>query len=314
MSFSIDKFIKEKSGKTLGFPSGQYVGECLSLVKIYIQERFDIYPPASGCDAARCYWTKFPHPLGTVLKKVPNLPDLIPLKGWIPVWSKEAGGGYGHTGIVVEADVNKFTSLDQNWNGRQAHLVVHNYDNVLGFLVPIKEEVKMAETPLEACERNKTKFWGERDVFHRALGVDTQRKAVNALNKLQEDVKVYKEKVEELEKNQEPDCAKQIAAYKGEVTKKETLIAQLEAKLAIKQKNPVDESLRETGRQVISWAVGLGVAYAFNNIPGIENVGIEQSAVITTLTAFGVRYLDKYLHTKGKNSSDDVLVGGLFRF
>ena len=41
------------------------------------------------------------------------------------------------------------------------------------------------ETPLEACERDKTKFWGERDEIHRALGVEKQSDAIAEVIRLQ---------------------------------------------------------------------------------------------------------------------------------
>lgn len=150
----LDKFIEDRDGGTYGFPDGQYVGECLSLAKLFIQEHYGIYPPASGCNGARCYWSMFPDPLGTVLKKIPNTPDLIPKKGWIAVWNGNAGGGYGHIGMVTEANVNEFVSFDQNYYGRQAHLVKHNYNNVDGFLAPLNEETPSPEPqpPTSGCK------------------------------------------------------------------------------------------------------------------------------------------------------------------
>jgi len=139
LSAFTDKFVSEKEGNTYGFPDGSYVGECLSLVKLFIQEFYGIYPPASGCNGARCYWSLFPNPLRTVLKKVPNTPDLIPEKGWIVVWNKNAGAGYGHIAIILDADINSFTSFDQNYYGKHAHKQNHNYANVEGFLAPIKD-------------------------------------------------------------------------------------------------------------------------------------------------------------------------------
>ena len=132
-----DDFVKKYKGKTLGYPnSNNYKGECLSLCKHFIKEYYKIYPPASGCNGARCYWSKFPNPLGTVLKKVPNTLDLIPKKGWIVVWNKKVGLGFGHIAIILEANVNTFVSFDQNYRGKHAHKVTHNYNNVYGFLIP----------------------------------------------------------------------------------------------------------------------------------------------------------------------------------
>lgn len=180
-----DAFILEYSGKTLGFPYGQYVGECLSLAKVFIQEYYGIYPPASGCNGARCYWSIFPNPLGTVLKKVANTPDLIPQKGWICVWDGDTGGGYGHIGIVVSANINTFTSFDQNWGGRQAHLVEHNYNNVYGFLVPLNEEAEGG---------NMANYYKGYDLEN----PESMKVAVDVLVRLQNGELVEKQKLDDL--------------------------------------------------------------------------------------------------------------------
>ena len=137
---TFDEFVKKYEGKTVGYPNdNSYLGECLSLTKWHIKEVYGIDPPPSGCNGARCYWSIFPNPLGTVLKKVPNTPNLIPKRGWIVVWNEKTGNGYGHIGSVLSANVNNFISLDQNWNVKSAERVTHNYNNVYGFLAPLNE-------------------------------------------------------------------------------------------------------------------------------------------------------------------------------
>jgi len=156
-----DQFVAKYEGKTIGFPGTDYLGECLSLCKQYIQEMYNIYPPASGCNGARCYWSLFPHPLGTVLKKIPNTPTLVPQKGWIAVWDENTGGGYGHIAIVLSASVDNFVSLDQNWNGRHAHKVTHDYKHVYGFLAPIKEgEDMISQEEYDKVRLERDKNWG----------------------------------------------------------------------------------------------------------------------------------------------------------
>jgi len=142
---TFNEFVNKYEGKTVGYPDdSSFKGECLSLTKWHIKEVYGINPPTSGCNAARCYWSVFPNPLGAVLKKVSLTGGLIPKRGWIAVWNSNAGSGYGHIASVLEADTNSFTSLDQNWNGRHAHRVKHDYTNIYGFLVPLKEEEDMA--------------------------------------------------------------------------------------------------------------------------------------------------------------------------
>lgn len=164
-----DEFIERYSGKQIGFPGNSYMGECLSLVKQFIKEYYLIAPPASGCNGARCYWSEFPNPLGHVLKKVPNTPDLVPKKGWIAVWDENTGGGYGHIGIVVNATKSTFTSFDQNWGGRHAHLVAHNYDHVYGFLVPLRETIEDNSSEKEDMADNRSPHdaqWVEEQLMH----------------------------------------------------------------------------------------------------------------------------------------------------
>lgn len=135
---TLEQFITKYEGKSIGYPHGSFIGECLSLVKWYIKEVFNIDPPVSGCNGARCYWSVFNPPLGTVFRKIPNTPDLVPERGWIAVWNGNVGGGYGHIGIVLSANVNSFVSFDQNWGSRNAIKVTHNYNNVYGFLAPLQ--------------------------------------------------------------------------------------------------------------------------------------------------------------------------------
>lgn len=166
----VDQFIERYSGKQIGFPDNQYMGECLSLVKQFIKEYYLIAPPASGCNGARCYWSMFPSPLNTVLRKVPNTPDLVPKKGWIAVWNEKTGGGSGHIGIVVSATQSTFTSFDQNWGGRHAHLVAHNYDHVDGFLVPIKEDTGGNDMSDEYRKKMDRNWNASRELIEAVLG------------------------------------------------------------------------------------------------------------------------------------------------
>ena len=96
------EFKNKYAGQTLGYPEGNYVGECLSLVKVYIKEMFGINPPPSGSNSAYGYWSNFPNPLSDVFEKVPNTPELIPQAGWIGIWKPTASNSYGHIDIVAD--------------------------------------------------------------------------------------------------------------------------------------------------------------------------------------------------------------------
>lgn len=161
---TLSEFKSAYLGKTVGYPEGSYVGECLSLVKWYIKDCFSMDPPASGCNGARCYWSKFPNPLDTVFKKVPYIQGLIPQPGWIAVWDESVGAGAGHIDVVLQGEKDYFDGLDQNWGGRHTHVVRHNYANVYGFLVPKGESMP---TELEVCLADRKKFWEERDALQK---------------------------------------------------------------------------------------------------------------------------------------------------
>jgi hypothetical protein len=126
-------FIKYK-GQSKGYPEGKYPGECLSIVKLYIKECFNIEPPPSGNGSAYGYWSNFPSPLGTVFEKIENTDTSFPLPGDIVIWQPWSTNQYGHIAICKSGDVNKFSSYDQNWGTKNFVEITHNYDNVCGYL------------------------------------------------------------------------------------------------------------------------------------------------------------------------------------
>jgi hypothetical protein len=67
-----------------------------------------------------------------------NTPTGFPLPGDIMVWGTSWGGGYGHTGVIVTADINQFTCFEQNNpTGHAPQINGHtNYNGVLGWLHP----------------------------------------------------------------------------------------------------------------------------------------------------------------------------------
>lgn len=193
---TFDDFYKKYNGKTIGFPSGKYVGECLSLVKQYILEVHNINPPASGCNGARCYWSKFPSPLDQVFEKIPNTDDFTPRKGDIMVWDEKAGKGYGHIAICTGKNTGTqyFESLDQNWNGRHAHLVNHTYQNVYGVLrpkgdsMPSDDEMVLKKSVFEELVTKASKY----DAF-KSAGYENAEKLINKLDELKESAKQDRE-------------------------------------------------------------------------------------------------------------------------
>lgn len=144
-----DQFIAKYNGKTKGYPTdSDYLGECLSIAKLYIKECFGINPPPSGTNSAYGYWTNFPSPLGEKFEKVANTPTGVPQKGDIIIWKPWTENKYGHIAIFIDGNANSFNSFDQNWGGKQAHKQSHNYTNVIGWLHPKQNATEGTDMPI----------------------------------------------------------------------------------------------------------------------------------------------------------------------
>ncbi|EGQ1279455.1 SH3 domain-containing protein [Staphylococcus pseudintermedius] len=80
--------------------------------------------------------------LGNYAKVYPNATNFLPEVGDIVVWyPKSWNANYGHIGIVKEANLNQFTSLEQNIIGNLTYgevgrLATHNYNDVAYFIRP----------------------------------------------------------------------------------------------------------------------------------------------------------------------------------
>lgn len=295
---TLDQFIKKYEGKTVGYPHGSYTGECLSLVKWYIKEVFNINPPPSGCNAARCYWSKFPDPLGAVFKKVPNTPDLVPKRGWIAVWNGNTGGGYGHIAIVLDADVNQFTSFDQNYYGRHAHKQKHNYNNVYGFLAPKKETmsdtIQLKKSKFEELVNKSTKY----DSFVE-MGYDKPEKIKEDIEKLSQDhkkcelaksemgdkVRDARERIESLEEELKTEKASK-AQYKGQVDRLKEELEACEAR-PTKEEKPTEAKMFKL---VLYLSISGGIGYVLSNYVANDP---ELFKIITPITNLVLYYIEQ---------------------
>src|SRR3990167_3588624 len=86
---------------------------------------------------------------------ISNTPSGVPLKGDIICWNGNMGFGYGHTAIIVKADVNTFEVFEQNNPiGSNCHLRTYpNYNHVIGWFRP-----KAPSVPLEDIAKLKSKI------------------------------------------------------------------------------------------------------------------------------------------------------------
>jgi len=70
-----------------------------------------------------------------VYKRTVNIPTNYPPPGAIVCWDSSWGGGYGHTAIVVAANVNALVVFEQNDpDGSPPVVATHNYNGIVGWL------------------------------------------------------------------------------------------------------------------------------------------------------------------------------------
>ena len=198
---SLEQFLSDYLGKSKGYPDGQYVGECLSIVKLYIKECFGINPPPSGTNSAYGYWSNFPSPLGTVFEKIENNPDLIPQKGWIAIWQPWASNQWGHISIVADGSTKSLCkNWAQNWTSRTFQLESNRYTNIIGFLKPksiINDMTDEQKKVLDKIESYKV------SANHSSLegAIDTLIGNVTELRNATESIENFKKDIETLKAN-----------------------------------------------------------------------------------------------------------------
>lgn len=132
---TLDEFRTKYLGKQVEF-DGVYEYQCVDLTKAYCKEVLET-PVIMG---NAIDYNK--NPLPAHFEYHINHLWYVPPRGAIAVWNNQVGGGFGHVGVVLEASLMKFTSLDQNWpKGAPVSDVQHNYTNVSGFLVKRRTDV-----------------------------------------------------------------------------------------------------------------------------------------------------------------------------
>jgi len=150
---TIDEFInKYLNQKVELFGDPKY--QCVDLVEMYNKEV--IGAPALGGNAAD--FSRNPRP--NYYEYFVNHLWYIPPRGAIAIWNKNVGEGNGHCGVVLEASLMKFNSLDQNWpTGSPTAIIQHSYKNVQGFLVPRPQNIlTVYNTLVEELRTITTKY------------------------------------------------------------------------------------------------------------------------------------------------------------
>lgn len=239
--------------------------QCVDLVNAYIKEVLGLTPiiGTNACD----FVSKF---VKGEFDYIVNTPKGIPNAGDIIVWNNKVGGGAGHVAIVLEANVNSFKSLDQNWSKvERVTEETHNYSNVLGWLKPIKKEANTIvsetihnctaqdiDTKTESTFKLKDykrydKHWTYGDLIKdwKLLNEELDKQKIHFDTEIPEAVKVAK-------RNCEANCQQTI-------TEKESYIRQLEA--TIQEKNGVINNKADSARfyfnttDLVKWLKNLGL-------------------------------------------------------
>lgn len=203
---TLEQFLSDYLGQSKGYPDGKYVGECLSVIKIYIKECFGIEPPPSGTNSAYGYWSKFPNPLGSVFEKVENTPDLIPQKGWIVIWKPWSANQYGHIAIVADGcTTGTLKNYAQNWTSRTFQLESNRYTNVVGFLKPkssiIEDMTQDEKRALELLESYKINagHGNLEGAINTLIGNVTElRNATESIENFKKDIETLKANIDSL--------------------------------------------------------------------------------------------------------------------
>jgi uncharacterized coiled-coil protein SlyX len=97
-----------------------------------------------------------------------NTPTGVPKEGDLIIWN----GTYGHIGVFIEGDVNRFKSFDENYpTGAPCMAVEHNYNNVMGWLRPKVAPPQDLQTALDQCRVDRDRNWNYFVSVCDALGV-----------------------------------------------------------------------------------------------------------------------------------------------
>lgn len=157
MTISLDEFVRKYLGKKLDW-DGYYGGQCTDLYRFYVKEVLG-YPQSPGVGGAAEIWDSASPEYYDFIK---NTPTGVPQPGDIVIWNRRAGGGFGHVAIFLRGDINRFTSLDQNWPTLdKVTETEHNYTNVIGWLRPKKgSDMQIDEATFNKLVANSTKWDG----------------------------------------------------------------------------------------------------------------------------------------------------------
>lgn len=133
---TFDEFLERYLGKAIDYDGAAGV-QCVDFVKLYMRRVLGVEPRAIG--DAHAYYDDYARYafLKNNFIRIANDPEFIPRRGDVCVWKKELNGGRGHIAVASgEGTARHFYSYEQNWGGKAAKKVKHNYRYFAGALRP----------------------------------------------------------------------------------------------------------------------------------------------------------------------------------
>jgi hypothetical protein len=169
---TFNDFINKYLGKKVDY-DGAYAGQCVDLFRQYNKDVLGLKVQPKGVSGAKDFWYGYDNDpvLKANFKKIPNSPTGVPAYGDVIIWDKWSTNPYGHIAIFIRGDVNKFTSLDQNFPTlSKVTETEHSYTNpkVLGWLRPTSDcenKIKQIEEDVRLLQQSLTKKQTEIDTL-----------------------------------------------------------------------------------------------------------------------------------------------------
>ena len=121
---NLASFISQYLGKANTGENSVNKGQCVGLIEVWLSANGKSHIPGNAVDLLANADPK-------VYKKTVNIPTNVPPPGAIVTWNGSWGGGYGHTAVVVAANVLQLVVFEQNDpDGAPPTVVTHPYSGV----------------------------------------------------------------------------------------------------------------------------------------------------------------------------------------
>jgi surface antigen len=225
MDGKLQDFSAATTGKVVG-DTPENKGQCVGLVEVWI----DAFGLPHIWGNAKDLLTNADKNAYDVIY---NTPTNVPAPGSIVCWDATWGGGFGHTALVLKADVNTITVLEQNNPiGSPVKQATHTYPGVQGWIYPkvfaqtfnqvvadttMQDAVTACQTQLKSATENNKNLQeqivrDENTINGLRINIETLQKDVNTLkldkNESDNSVIALKLEIAEIHK-QDADYGKQ---------------------------------------------------------------------------------------------------------